>query len=100
MLAYNLNASEPSRSPHLLRVYDAQTASAYIVSASYLPTLIELYDVAIPLLERTREHWKYANDQAWKVLQYTDGWYCTKTRIGKQRDGYSDNAREFMSYNC
>jgi len=100
MLAYNLNASEPSRSPHLLRVYDAQTASAYIVNASYLPTLIDLYDAAIPLLERTREHWKYANDQAWKVLQYTDGWYCTKTRIGKQRDGYSDNAREFMSYNC
>ena len=100
MLAYNLMASDTCQSPHLLRVFEAQTASAYIVNMHYYDILIQLYDSVIPLLESTRQHWIYANDQAWKVLQGMNCWYCTKTRIGKQRDGFSDNAQEFVSYRC
>jgi len=100
MLAYNLIASDTCQSPHLLRVFEAQTASAYIVNMHYYDILIQLYDSVIPLLESTRQHWIYANDQAWKALQGMNCWYCTKTRIGKQRDGFSDNAQEYVSYQC
>ena len=101
MLAYNLKSfQECGKDSGVLRVYEAQTASAYIVNRHYYDTLIELYDCVLPLLEQTREHWKYANDQAWKPLQGMNRWYCTKTRIGKQRDGFSDNAQEYVSYDC
>jgi glycosyl transferase family 25 len=100
MLAYNLKEYSPCQSPHLLRVFEAQTASAYIVNMQYYDVLAQLYDCAIPLLEKTRHHWLYANDQAWKALQSMNRWYCTKTRIGKQRDGFSDNAQEYVSYQC
>jgi len=101
MLAYHLIESEPcSECDQLLRVRSAQTASAYLVESHYYDTLIELYDHAIPLLESTEQHWNYANDQAWKALQAVDRWYCTRERQGKQRDGFSDNAQEFVTYNC
>jgi glycosyl transferase family 25 len=100
MLAYNLKECSSCQSPHLLRVFEAQTASAYIVNMQYYDVLAQLYDCAIPLLEKTRHHWLYANDQAWKALQSMNRWYCTKTRIGKQRDGFSDNAQEYVSYQC
>ena len=101
MLAYNLKSfQECGEGSGVLRVHEAQTASAYIVNQHYYDTLIGLYDCVLPLLEQTREHWKYANDQAWKPLQGMNRWYCTKTRIGKQRDGFSDNAQEYVSYDC
>ena len=62
--------------------------------------MIELYEHAAPLLESTREHWNYANDQIWKKLQPTNEWYCFTKRCGKQRDGYSDNSETFRSYDC
>ncbi len=101
MLAYNLFESMDIQGfPFLRKVLNAQTASAYIVKEHYYDVLIQLYEYAIPLLKRTAEHWNYANDQCWKVLQAKDNWICTTTRIGKQRDGYSDNANEYTSYNC
>ena len=54
----------------------------------------------MPLLESTKMHWIYANDQIWKKKQITDKWYCFKTRLGKQRSGFSDNANSFMNYDC
>ena len=103
MLAYNLLESEDISEdtdcdPATTRVLCAQTASCYIVQAHYLERLIELYERTLPLLEQTGEHWKYANDQSWKELQRRDQWIAPKKRLGKQSDGYSDNAQEFMSY--
>ena len=70
MLAYNLMESEASvHGPFLKRVLSAQTASAYLVNSTYYDKLIDLYDVAIPVLEKTGQHWIYANDQIWKRLQ-------------------------------
>lgn len=83
-----------------MRIMSAQTASSYIVWAHYYDKLIELYDTAIPLLEQTQQHWNYANDQVWKLLQSQDRWIAPKQRFGKQRDGFSDNAQEYVSYNC
>lgn len=99
-LAYNLNRSEPVVDhPFLLRAYDSQSASAYIVNHHYYDKIIELYEWALPILERTHQHWIYANDQVWKRLQANDHWYCFATRLGKQSDGFSDNAQRHMAYN-
>ena len=101
MLAYNLMESETSvYGPFLKRVLSAQTASAYLVNSTYYDKLIDLYNFAIPVLEKTGQHWIYANDQIWKDLQRKDNWVCFTTRIGKQRAGYSDNGQSYVDYNC
>jgi len=82
----------------LSKVIEASNASAYIINGAYLDTLIALYEEALPLLEQTGKHWIYANDQVWKVLQRKDNWLCFNPRLGKQRSGYSDNAKAFMDY--
>ena len=81
-----------------LQIYEAETASSYVVQEHYYDKLIELYNHTIPLLEQTQQHWNYANDQSWKILQTSDHWIAPFQRMGKQRDGFSDNAQEYMSY--
>lgn len=100
MISYNLQRSEPTEYPFLLKVLEAQTASGYIVNNSFYDKMIELYEWAIPLLDQTMEHWNYANDQSWKRLQPNSKWFCLTNRCGKQRAGYSDNSDKFEEYNC
>ena len=80
------------------RVIEAQNAAAYILQEKYYDVIIELYERIIPLLQETKAHWLYANDQAWKNLQEKDRWYHFIERFGKQRAGYSDNSCEYMDY--
>ena len=84
--------------PAVLRVLAASTASCYLVRGGYLPSLIALYEWALPRLERTGEHWVYANDQVWGALQRRDRWLCLAPRLGAQRAGWSDNAGEHTDY--
>ena len=100
MLSYNLFQSGRSEYKTLGKVIEAQTASGYIVAKEYLQILIKLYEWAIPMLEKTGEHWTYANDQIWKLLQKRDRWYYFLTRVGKQMDGYSDNSLQYENYGC
>lgn len=101
MLAYNvMNHEEVKGLDFIRRIIFSQSASGYIVNERYYDTLISLYDWAIPLLEKTNAHWLYANDQCWRDLQKKDKWYYFTKRIGKQMDGYSDNAKNFVIYNC
>ena len=101
MLSYNLHEfDECPETPFVRRVRYAQTASGYIVNSRYYDTLIRLYEWAIPLLEQTGQHWIYANDVVWKSLQQKDKWYCFTQRIGRQLDGFSDNAGCVMRYDC
>lgn len=96
-LSFNVLNSEPcATAPMVDRILDAQTASGYIVHRDYLQTLIDLYEWAIPELERTGKHWLYANDQVWKPLQPAGRWYHFKERLGKQREGWSDNSKAFI----
>ena len=98
MLGYNLQRSEPTEHPFLIKALEVQTASAYIVNERFYDKLITLYEDVIPKLEKTDMHWLYANDQAWKVLQPTSLWYCLSRRIGKQRPSFSDNTLRFDDY--
>ena len=81
------------------KVLNGQTASGYIVNQHYYDVLIQLYEWAIPLLDQTNEHWNYANDHVWKRLQPKDNWIYLIKRLGKQRDGYSDNKMCYVTMN-
>jgi GR25 family glycosyltransferase involved in LPS biosynthesis len=100
MISFNMKQSQPTDYPFLQRVIESQTASGYIVHCGFYDRLIELYEWAIPLLEQTREHWNYANDQCWKKLQPDSRWYAFTERCGIQRAGYSDNSGQFENHGC
>jgi glycosyl transferase family 25 len=100
MISYLVQRSEPTDYPFLSKVIEAQTASGYIIHSSFYDKMIELYEWAVPLLEKTNQHWNYANDQCWKKLQPTAKWYCFTNRCGKQRAGYSDNSERYNDYDC
>jgi glycosyl transferase family 25 len=90
LLAYNTPNLYESKYPFLYRIKDAQTTSGYIVQSHYYDTLIDCWERAVMMLEKTGENEKYTCDQSWKPLQEKDNWYCFKNRIGKQRESYSD----------
>lgn len=101
MLAYNLQSGIVDlNNIYLTKVHKAATASGYIVNYTCYDELIRLYEENLPKLESTMEHWKYANDQIWNVLQKKGGWYCFTSRLGKQRDGISDNTNTYMKWDC
>jgi len=95
-ISYNLLREQSSDIPFLKRALESNTASGYIVNAKYYDTMINLYEWAMPLLESTREHWHYANDQCWTHLQDRDKWYCIQPRLGIQSAGFSDNSSRFI----
>jgi hypothetical protein len=80
--------------PNLYRVVESQTASSYIVFQHYYDKLIDLFEDAYIQLELTGEHWRYANDQVWKLLQVRDVWYCFTPSFGKQRADARDNSSD------
>jgi GR25 family glycosyltransferase involved in LPS biosynthesis len=98
-LAYNLHEFQEINNETLGKIVYSATASAYIVNNHYFEKLINLYEWALPLLNSTKCHWIYANDQIWKDYQKQDNWYYFKIRIGKQRPSYSDNGQSFTDYN-
>ena len=95
MLSYSIQASQPI-DDLIMRIEEADTASAYIVNACFYDALIELYEEAMPQLAATGKHWIWANDQIWKRLQPTSRWFATTLRLGKQRASYSDNSLQYM----
>ena len=102
-LAYNNQKTDEEFSPKydfLLKTLYCTTASCYLVNYHYYDKLIELYEIALPLLDRTMHHWIYANDQIWRILQERDKWFCFSKRLAKQRNGFSDNANRIVSYDC
>ncbi len=96
MLSYNLLRSEPY-DDRFVRVLDAQTASGYLVHARMYDRLIAVLERGYAMfLEHPQVHWLYTNDQSWKCLQPESRWYATRTRIGKQRPGWSDLGQKFV----
>lgn len=93
MLSYALQNSAP-HSPGILKVLEAQTASAYIVHERFYDKLIAVYEDAMPKLLVTGHHWIYANDQVWKKLQPAADWFAFAKRQGKQRASLNDAGYE------
>ena len=82
MLAYNnVNVqTKPVMNQEFLGITNnCQTASGYIVNrgkkGKYLDELIRVMDEGANLLNQTKQHWLYMNDQIWKKLQKDDKWF-------------------------
>jgi GR25 family glycosyltransferase involved in LPS biosynthesis len=99
MLGYNMQESRP-HSEHLIKVISAQTTSGYILHSRMYDKIISLYEYATPKLIETGEHWNYALDQIWKVLQPNSDWFATKNRFGVQRPSFSDIGQKFVDNQC
>lgn len=95
MLSYNMEKSSPFNNL-VFKVEEASTASAYLVNSYFYDALIDLYEMAMPLLQSTGKHWIWANDQIWKRLQPEARWYAFCLRLGRQRASYSDNSLIYM----
>jgi glycosyl transferase family 25 len=96
--SYNLKRYQELNNSIVNKVLDCQTASGYLIHENYYDKLINLYEESTQLLVQTGMHWIYANDQIWKQYQEKDNWYYFIKRIGKQRDGYSDNCERYVNY--
>lgn len=94
MIDYCLLQQEPV-DDLVVRVVEAHSAAGYLVSERVYDRFIALYEHTVPLLEATRQHWNYANDQAWKALQRDGLFLAILPRLGKQRPSFSDNRGYF-----
>lgn len=91
MLSYLLQHSKPFNL--LLGITnEAQTTSGYLVNGEYFDTLINCLEINSKLLLRTKQHWFYTIDQAWKSLQKEDNkWFYFTERCGKQRASLNEH---------
>ena len=97
MISYNLRNSAPYNAT-VCRTLDVQTTSGYIVHNRFYDTLIQNFKEGLEQLIHTGRHWDFAIDQYWKRLQPDSEWFCMNRRIGRQRPGFSDLAKRFVSY--
>jgi GR25 family glycosyltransferase involved in LPS biosynthesis len=88
---------KPSEYQYLNRVYDAQTASGYMVSAKFAPTLLANYQEGTRQIGESYNKGKgdhiqgpFCVDQYWKKLQPSANWYVFDPKLGKQRSSVSD----------
>jgi glycosyl transferase family 25 len=87
------------------RVFEAQSAVAYMVRRDYVFKLLGCFAESIspmellrPLHLRTWAVSRFAIDVAWKRLQCCDHWYIFHPAIGKQRASYSDIEMRNVDY--
>lgn len=98
MLSYNQLISE-SHSEILNKTISSLTASAYIVNYKIYDSLIKMYEEAIHYLIRFAINpTQFFNDSYWFKLQKISKWYQFKSKIGRQRESYSDMARKIVKY--
>jgi len=100
MLAYN--KVQPTEYNDILnRVQGAQTTSGYIVHSRFYDTLIARWEEGGRLfIEQPHMDWVYILYQYWKPLQPNAEWFAFKTRIGRQRPGFSDLVGQYVEYDC
>ena len=100
MLAYNANNRFEIENNDLLdSTSDVQTCAGYLVNFKYFDELIECWEEGVKMYQETGRDWIYCCDQYWKKIQ-KEKWFLFKTRIGKQRAGFSDCGLKYVDYNC
>jgi len=98
-LSYNILSSEDLKdNPIVSKVLDSATASGYIVNSTYFDTLIELFTLSVANLIQTHQHWNYSIDRVWNSIQAKDNWFYFKTRLGKQRQSFSNIGNREVNY--
>lgn len=105
-IAYNntgLFYATPTKWENLQKVGRAGTTSAYIISQSFAPILLENMKDGVRLLETHiasygEINYHYCIDVYWCKLQPDSKWYCTVPRLGYQRESYSDIEKRITNY--
>lgn len=103
MLAGNIMKDTPTSHQFLRKVLDGQTASAFLITRSFAPKLIEALAESTVLLENwwlthhEKKH-EYCNDIYWKKLQPESNWFIYHPKLGIQRESYSDNELKVTNY--
>lgn len=80
------------------RVTNAHAMTAYIVHSKFYTTLLNNLNEGIHKLQSTGEHWNYACDMYWKILQPYYNFYMIMPVMMYQYANYSDNSLAYMDY--
>jgi glycosyl transferase, family 25 len=107
MLMGTLVTAARTHSAHAMRVIDACTSAAYLVSRNYAPTLLACIAESIPQMELLRnfEPRSFLQDRlpldvVWRRLQRRDRWYICAQPFGAQRTSYSDIQQATVNYDA
>ena len=96
MLASNmLNWQEYK--PYALRVIDAQTASAYVVTRRFAAILLDHWLACLPRFDNRSLGWPEC-DMSWKELMPHHKWFSLQPRPAMQKPGYSDIEKKLVDY--
>lgn len=103
VLSNTILEAKPTQWPFLVHPSRCYTASGYIITRAFAPTLIETWKTGIRLAmeEHARTGKKadqYMNDVYWETIMPNHKFYVYTPRIGKQSDGYSDLQQHVVSY--
>ena len=79
------------------RAIDVLTASGYIVHERFYDTLLRIWEEGLQKFIETG-YLGYTLDAYWKSLQPSSQWFLMNTRIGVQRESYSDNEKRLVNY--
>jgi glycosyl transferase family 25 len=86
--------------PTIKKIARAQTSSSYLITRSYIPTLIEnVIESSNDMKARGKLHVNCI-DIHWTTLQVRDHWICPYPAIGYQYDNYSDIEKCHTAYGC
>ena len=103
MVAGKILKEEPTESPFLSKVYDAQTTSAYLITREFAKVLRQNLLEGTVLLEQWFSMYKekkheYCLDIYWKQLQPISQWFVFHPKMGEQRESYSDIEKKVTKY--
>jgi GR25 family glycosyltransferase involved in LPS biosynthesis len=85
---------------HIKKIMQAQTSSGYIITKTYIPTLLQnLIESSNDMQKIGRRH-SNCLDIYWFSLQSRDNWFCIFPAIGYQYNNYSDIEKCYTSYGC
>lgn len=89
----------------LMRIFESQSTSGYLISRQYIPKLIDNILRSILLMERFRNstsreliYDRFSIDQTWKKLQHEGAWYASHPMLGFQVESYSDIEDKVVNY--
>ena len=100
MLAmYQNRPGKQTKVKGVLRVTDSFSASAYVIHADYVETLLRNKQEALLFISKYDLQMWFRNDQYCRPLQARDHWYGFHPPLCKQRRSYSDIEKKVVYYN-
>ena len=101
LLSFNPNRFESiERHGGIHKVLYSQTTSSYLITRTYLPTLLQNFiESTTDMANRGKQH-DNCIDIHWTLLQPKGNWYAIVPAIGYQYDNYSDIEGQHTAYGC